>query len=84
MHDNAIHDLALACWSELVSPIKRAVSLSNRSRLRKVPIDCSSIATFAGTSFPSVAFKSQLSCVRDCHRSLENQNDQLSPKYLGE
>ncbi len=26
MHDNAIHDLALAYWSELLSPVKRCVS----------------------------------------------------------
>ena len=31
MHDNAIHDLALAYWSELLSPIKRAASLANRN-----------------------------------------------------
>jgi len=29
MHENAIHDLALACWSVLLSPIKRAAIQSN-------------------------------------------------------
>jgi hypothetical protein len=29
MHDNAIRDLALACWSVLLSPIKRAAILTN-------------------------------------------------------
>ncbi len=29
MHDNAIHDLALAYWSEWLSPIKRPAILTN-------------------------------------------------------
>ena len=36
MHDNAIHDLALACWSVRLSPINHAASLSNRSSQGKV------------------------------------------------
>ena len=32
MHDNAIHDLALACWSELLSPIKRAAVKTNLAK----------------------------------------------------
>ena len=31
MHDNAIHDLALACWSVLLSPIKRPAIQTNRT-----------------------------------------------------
>ena len=36
MHENAIHDLALAYWSVRLSPIKRAASLSNRNSQGKV------------------------------------------------
>ena len=41
MHDNAIHDLALAYWSVLLSPIKRAALLPTGNRLGKY------FATFA-------------------------------------
>ena len=39
MHDNAIHDLALACWSVLLPPIKRAASLLNRNSQGKAVCD---------------------------------------------
>jgi len=39
MHDNAIHDLAMAFWSVLLPPIKRAVSLSNRNSQGKAVCD---------------------------------------------
>jgi len=39
MNDNAIHDLALAYWSVLLSPIKRAAYLSNRDNQGKVICD---------------------------------------------
>ena len=41
IHDNAIHDLALAYWSVLLSPIKRAALLPTGNRLGKY------FATFA-------------------------------------
>ena len=40
MHDNAIHDLALAYWSDLLPPIKRAASLSNRNSQGKAFFVC--------------------------------------------
>jgi len=40
MHDNAIHDLALACWSVLLSPIKRTAPQSSRNSQGKVVCDC--------------------------------------------
>ncbi len=39
MHDKAIHDLALAYWSELLSPVKRAAALSNCNSQGKVVCD---------------------------------------------
>ena len=39
MHNNVIHDLALACWSVLLPPIKRAASLTNFNSQGKVVCD---------------------------------------------
>jgi len=36
MHDNAIHDLTLACWSVWLSPIKRAAIETNLAYLGKL------------------------------------------------
>jgi hypothetical protein len=40
MHDNAIHDLALTCWSEMLPPINRAASLLNRNSQGKAFCVC--------------------------------------------
>ena len=50
MHDNAIHDVALACWSVWLSPIKRAAvqtNLAYRGKLSKPKV----LTTFAPCFF---------------------------------
>ena len=63
MHDNAIHDLALACWIELLSPIKRAAIQTNLacsgklSAISSEPLDTlrSSTTVSVATDYPIVS-----------------------------
>jgi len=77
MHDNAIHDLALTCRSVLLSPIKRAESLSNRNSQGKAVCDWLFFNRNINRHFVLVGGKQPIDPVFSAlSSSTENQNDQ--------
>ena len=75
MHDNAIHDLALACWSGWLSPIKRAASLSNCNSQGKAVCDWLFLNRNISRHFVLVGGKQPIDPVLSAmSSSTENQN----------
>jgi hypothetical protein len=76
MHDIAIHDLALACWSVWLSPIKRPASLSNRNSQGKAVCDWLFFNRNISKHFVLVGGKQPIDPVFSAlSSSTENQNE---------
>ena len=74
MHDNAIHDFALACWTVLLPPIKRAAIQTNLAYRGKLS------AIGSGTARYSLRRHSGFDCDLCSSRlssSTENPNDPI-------
>ena len=81
MHENAIHDLALAGGSVFLSPIKRAASLTHRNNQGKVVCDWCFFNRNMFRHFVLVGGRQSIDSVMSAmSSSAENQNgwDQLA------